>query len=86
MYRHKSQLYEARTFVRKCYGSVACNCGVAARIEDDIILINYCKEYPESTLNVPPTIQMFLNGELTPGTYLKELVPAKKYEVCLLTD
>ncbi|XP_070564885.1 uncharacterized protein [Ptychodera flava] len=41
-YKHEIYPYEVQTRLTEC-GSVACNCGVAVRVDDDIIIVDRCK-------------------------------------------
>ena len=78
--RHLTLPYEVRPFIRRC-GNVACNCAVAIRSGDDIILIDSCgprdAPYAAGTL----VVRFYLNGDLTPGTSLHQLNDGLKYEV-----
>ena len=81
--RHLTLPYEVRPFIRRC-GNVACNCAVAIRSGDDIILIDSCgprdAPYAAGTL----VVRFYLNGDLTPGTSLHQYDDGLKYEVYMV--
>ena len=57
---------QIHTFTRACNSNVnlaTCNCGVAIKSDDDVILFDRCDR---DALD----IGIFLNGELTPGTHI----------------
>ncbi|XP_077864331.1 von Willebrand factor D and EGF domain-containing protein-like [Saccoglossus kowalevskii] len=78
-YKHETMPYEIQTRLSAC-GSVACNCGVAVRVEDDIIIVDRCNieeelvsyfwagrkyEYYRSTSKL--LIEVLVTGDLTEG-------------------
>nr|XP_006811635.1 PREDICTED: von Willebrand factor D and EGF domain-containing protein-like [Saccoglossus kowalevskii] len=96
-YKHETQPYEVQTRLAPC-GSVACNCGVAVRVDDDVIVVDRCKVKKElivyywrgqqysyyrdiSTL----TIEIFVNGEMTPGFRLIRENSGNTYKIHLPT-
>ncbi|XP_064619608.1 von Willebrand factor D and EGF domain-containing protein-like [Lineus longissimus] len=49
-YRHKALPFEVRTFYKKCNGFASCNCAVAARAGDDVIVVDRCNSVQEVTI------------------------------------
>ena len=70
---------QVRTFYRSCNGKASCNCAVAIKVDDDIILFDKCGSKRGSRR--PLDIQLILNGELTPGTKIFRYGGGKKYQV-----
>ncbi|XP_056005500.1 uncharacterized protein LOC130050218 isoform X5 [Ostrea edulis] len=86
LYRHKSLSYEVRTFYRKCDTRASCNCAIAVRSGDDVILVDVCgPTMGKSPKQTPYTIKMYLNGDLTPGTEVIRRFGGKTYEIILPT-
>ncbi|XP_029649426.2 uncharacterized protein LOC115223143 [Octopus sinensis] len=82
LYRHKRLPYAVHAFYRSCNGRASCNCAIAVRSGDDVILIDRCgssMKIKKTTL----TITLFQNGELTPGTKIYRLNGGKKFKVVL---
>ncbi|XP_077991386.1 von Willebrand factor D and EGF domain-containing protein-like [Glandiceps talaboti] len=94
-YKHEKYPYEVQTRLTAC-GTVACNCGVAVRVEDDIIIFDRCKvtpkiyvwywrgeryEYYYSTSTLQ--IKVLTTGELTPGFRLTRHYRGYMHEVHL---
>lgn len=60
----------------------ACNCAVAVKSGDDVILLDVCGPSVKATTRKPIfTTKMYLNGELTPGTEVISHGGGKTYEV-----
>lgn len=74
-------ILQIHSFYQTCNGKASCNCGVAVRSGDDIIVFDSCD--PDGGKKVkhnPLDIRMYLNGELTPGTRVHRY-GNKKYQV-----
>ena len=70
---HKIIFLQVRSFFRSCNGAAACNCGVAARAEDDVILFDVCGPEADSKKGARPlTKQIYQNGELSQGFTVEE--------------
>lgn len=74
---------QVRTFYRKCNrGRATCNCAVAVRSGDDVIVIDRCGPTVTTSGKYKPIkITLFLNGQLTAGTRILSFGGGKKYEV-----
>lgn len=87
---------QVHAIYQKCHPNLeaTCNCGVAVQSGDDVIVIDRCfrrqltvpalrsrlsPDDPPSTMK----IQLFLNGNLTPGTKIHEDADGKKYFVSI---
>ncbi|XP_012946827.1 uncharacterized protein LOC101855535 [Aplysia californica] len=83
LYRHKTQPYEVRAFYRKCAGGRAsCNCAVAIRAGDDVILIDKCGPVDSGANSFyPMTTKMFRKGTLTPGFRVLSQYEGREYKV-----
>ncbi|XP_077867937.1 von Willebrand factor D and EGF domain-containing protein-like [Saccoglossus kowalevskii] len=94
-YRHEELPYEVQTRLTQC-GSVACNCGVVARAEDDIIIVDRCKRDREEVVYYyngvrysyyrnygKLTVKIIQNGEMTPGFRLVKTDSGRTYEIHL---
>ncbi|XP_059174756.1 uncharacterized protein LOC131954926 [Physella acuta] len=81
LYKHKTFPFEVRVQQLVCsppWNSATCNCAVAVKVGDDVISFYGC--------NGPSVnVQMYKNGDLTPGTSVKRLGDGKKYEVYIPT-
>ena len=66
-------------FSRQCNKFAACNCGVAVRSGDDVLLFDTCGADGDS----PKGLKMsaFVSGELTPGTRVQQFNGGKEYKV-----
>ncbi|XP_078311454.1 uncharacterized protein LOC111132750 [Crassostrea virginica] len=87
MYRHKTLPYAVHTFYRSCNKRASCNCAVAVRSGDDVIVLDVCGQTRSTGKKKrrPLTKKLFLNGELTPGTSVFQHRKGKKYEINLPT-
>ncbi|XP_078311472.1 von Willebrand factor D and EGF domain-containing protein-like [Crassostrea virginica] len=87
MYRHKTLPYAVHTFYRSCNKRASCNCAVAVRSGDDVIVLDVCGQTRSTGKKKrrPLTKKLFLNGELTPGTSVFQQRKGKKYEVMAFT-
>lgn len=69
-------------FYRSCNGKASCNCAVAVRSGDDVIVVDRCgPTMGKSSKKTPMTLKMFLNGALTEGTEVLRKAGGKKYIV-----
>lgn len=73
--------HQVRAFYRSCNGRASCNCAVAVRAGDDVIIIDKCG--PEATTDqfYPMTVKMFLRGSLTPGLRILSQYEGREYKV-----
>lgn len=70
-------------YYQKCYGGIAsCNCAGAVRIGKSVILVDKCG--PKAGVTSPLSVQMFLNGDLEPGTQVVQLNDGHQFEVSTL--
>ncbi|KAK7469526.1 hypothetical protein BaRGS_00036472, partial [Batillaria attramentaria] len=81
LYRSRTITAEVHTFYRNCNGHASCNCAVAVRSGDDVILIDRCG--PESGETIPLDISVYANGDLTAGTYIYSFLEGRRYKVRL---
>ena len=70
---------KVRAFQLSCNGKAACNCGLAVRSGDDVILLDGC----QSAANEALKTKIFTNGELTQGTSVKYNRKRGTYKVYL---
>ena len=69
-------------FYRSCNGKASCNCAVAVRSGDDVIVVDRCgATMGKSKKKTPMKLRMFLNGDLTEGTEVFRQSGGKKYMV-----
>ncbi|RUS80661.1 hypothetical protein EGW08_011565, partial [Elysia chlorotica] len=81
LYKHNFLPYEVRTFQLACNGRAACNCGLAVKSGDDVILLDGCR----SGVNDPLRTKIFTNGELTQGTSFDYNQKTGMYKITLPT-
>jgi hypothetical protein len=75
-------IFQVRTFYRRCNRVAACNCAVAVRSGDDVILVDVCgPSMKKTSRRTPYTLKMYLSGDLTPGTEVIRKSGGKTYEV-----
>ncbi|XP_077990883.1 von Willebrand factor D and EGF domain-containing protein-like [Glandiceps talaboti] len=92
-YRHMFLPYEVQTRLTAC-GRVACNCGVAARAEDDVIIVDRCRRVTEQVVyyingrrySYPRSygklvIKVIVNGEMTPGFRIVKEDSGRAYKI-----
>ncbi|XP_070555873.1 von Willebrand factor D and EGF domain-containing protein-like [Ptychodera flava] len=93
-YRHAFLPLEIQTRLTPC-GSVACNCGVAARAGDDIIIVDRCRttyawvvyynwqgqRYSYWREYRPLVIKIIVNGAMTPGFRLVRQNSGRSYKI-----
>jgi hypothetical protein len=62
-------LFQVNAFYRPCGDTASCNCAVAVRANDDVVVISKCP--PSSARDVqenyPVSVTLHRNGELSPG-------------------
>ena len=94
LYRHTNLPYKVHVIYQKCGPRVpaSCNCAVAVQSGDDVIVIDRCfrdrKPFNRisGTYNAHVTkmsVDLYLNGDLTPGTTIFEESDGKKYFIYL---
>lgn len=72
---------QVHTFYKNCNGIASCNCAVAVRSGDVVILLNKCQEKKIRNQYLLQ-IQMFRSEEgLIPGTAIYRLAAGNRYEV-----
>ena len=95
LYRPKTTEFEVaievRTYLRACtqgLPAATCNCAVAIRSGDDVIIMDRCgagKPDENGALSTEKdrrmTMAMYLNGELTEGTSIEKKKGGKKFYV-----
>ncbi|XP_078310499.1 uncharacterized protein LOC144618409 [Crassostrea virginica] len=81
LYRHKTLPYEVRSFFRSCNKKAACNCAVAARIGDDVIVFDRCGASRKKAKKQPLVPKLFLNGQLAPRTTVSSFNNGRKYKI-----
>ena len=89
---HYKPCPQVHSFYRDCDGrprGATCNCAVAIRSGDDVIIMDRCfgdgQFGNKIRRNAPLDIQLYLNGELTPGTVVTRLRGGKEIRVTLPT-
>ncbi|XP_071090000.1 uncharacterized protein [Haliotis cracherodii] len=96
LYKHKTLPYEVRTSYQVCSSrnsrGPTCNCAVAIKSGDDVITFTGChgqahRTYYSRFFHHTPsiTMEMYKNGDLTPGTTVRRIGCGQKYEVHLPT-
>ena len=59
---------QVNTFYRSCRGRASCNCAVAVRVDDDVVVINKCPaEQDVEQEGLPISVTLYRNGDLAPG-------------------
>ncbi|XP_013398006.1 mucin-17 [Lingula anatina] len=95
LYRHKELPYAVHAFYKKCHRAT-CNCGVGVKSGDDVIMIDRCQglktkrtkkskkskrsKYSRGT-TYPVQVNIYKNGELTPGTRIFSTNRGQSYEI-----
>ena len=75
---------QIHTFYRSCNRRASCNCAVAVRVDDDVVVIDRCgPSMGMSTTSTPITVKMYVTGELTPGLRVIRINGGKKYAVSI---
>ncbi|XP_033756295.1 uncharacterized protein LOC117339040 [Pecten maximus] len=83
-YRDRLNRFEVRTFYRNCNGRASCNCAVAVRVDDDVIVMDSCGPANVQSRRQPLKVQMYINGGgLTKGTRVIRVGGGKRYKVIL---
>ncbi|XP_070555606.1 von Willebrand factor D and EGF domain-containing protein-like [Ptychodera flava] len=93
LYRHKVFPLEVQTRLEACW-SVACNCGVAARAEDDVIIVDRCRFVTEEVVEYRNgqrrsyqrtyrklIVKIIVNGIMTPGFRLVRENSGRTYTI-----
>ena len=73
---------QVHTFYRSCNGKASCNCAVAVKSGDDVILLDKCGPSADSTKQ-PLSVDIYYNGDITSGTKIFRFLEGKRYEVHL---
>ena len=82
MFRHKTLPYAVHTFQRRCNNHAACHCTIAIRSGDDVIVIDVCGPNGTPASRIPQIeVQLYLNGDLTPGTTIEQYNGGTAYKV-----
>lgn len=76
-----SILFQVHVFYRSCNGRASCNCAVAVRSGDDVILIDKCGPKMNANKRGSLKISLFINGELTPNTHILSINNGNKFKV-----
>ncbi|XP_041370718.1 uncharacterized protein LOC121384400 [Gigantopelta aegis] len=85
LYKHSTLPYEVHSFYRSCNDKASCNCAVAVRIDDDVIVVDRCGASRETRRRTPMRVKVFRNGQMTPGVRILRYYGGKKYEIILPT-
>ena len=74
---------QVNTFLRQCaaVAEATCNCAVAVKSGDDVIVIDRCGAKRGSRVDVPMTVTAYLNGKLTSGTKVYQYKGGDEYRV-----
>ena len=79
--------FQVHTFYRSCgsmvNGDATCNCAVAIRIDDDVVLFDRCGPITANKDTFPFTVKLFRNGDLEVGTRVMRMAEGSKYQVLL---
>lgn len=79
--KHKILPIAFHAFFRKCNHNVAsCNCGVAAKIDDDVLLIDGCGAQHSDKLK-PLDVKIFRNGLVSSGLRIEKHDEGNQYQV-----
>ena len=83
LYKHKTLPYAVHTFQRECngYPGATCNCAVAVRSGDDVIVVDRCGAEKTTEISDVLSFKAFVNGELTPGTEVTKLPGGSEFMV-----
>ncbi|KAH9523925.1 hypothetical protein Btru_047518, partial [Bulinus truncatus] len=78
---HQSHFAIVRLFFRRCAGAASCNC--AAKAGDDVIVIDECGPFKNSTTDnfFPMTVKLYRNGKMTPGFRIISRYEGRHYEI-----
>lgn len=61
-------LFQVRTFYKNCNGKASCNCAVAVKVDDDVIVIDRCSQVKGRKVAAKPIqTRAYINGQITPG-------------------
>uniref|UniRef100_A0A2C9L6R6 VWFD domain-containing protein n=1 Tax=Biomphalaria glabrata TaxID=6526 RepID=A0A2C9L6R6_BIOGL len=82
LYRHKDLSYEVHTFYRSCRGRASCNCGVAVKVDDDVILLSKCPSTDDDNEYTPLKVVLYRNGYLAKGFRIYQY-PNDKFRIYL---
>ncbi|CAG5116409.1 unnamed protein product, partial [Candidula unifasciata] len=65
LYKHKTLPYVVHAFYKSCNKRASCNCAVAIRVNDDVVVLDKCS--PDNSSVQPFTLTLYRNDELEPG-------------------
>lgn len=84
LYKHKTLPYSVHALYRKCAGGASCNCAVAVKIEDDVLLVDKCGPTPATTDSTYPIrVKLFRNGLLHPQFKVYRYYQGRQIKVSL---
>ena len=67
--------------MRSCARRATCNCAVAVKAGDDVIVVDRCGAERGNRVDVPMTVTAYLNNELTSGTKVYQYKGGDEYRV-----
>lgn len=67
--------------MRSCNGRASCNCAIAVRSGDDVIVVDICGVKRKRGKKIPLKAYMYLNGDLTSGTSIISYKNGINYKV-----
>ncbi|XP_035827995.1 uncharacterized protein LOC118477191 [Aplysia californica] len=83
LYQHTELPYAVHTFYRRCNRGIAsCNCAVAVRVEDDVILIDKCGP-GRNIKKRASTVKLIRNGDVNPGFKLQRYDQGNQYHIIM---
>ncbi|KAH9523928.1 hypothetical protein Btru_047521 [Bulinus truncatus] len=84
LYQHNSsQQYAVHAMYRKCNRGIAsCNCAVAVRVDDDVVLIDRCGPQKNSVF-YPLTVKIIKNGDIDPRLRIISYHQGNQYQIVL---
>ncbi|CAH1780002.1 unnamed protein product [Owenia fusiformis] len=87
LYKHKTMPFEVHAIYKECQGA-SCNCAVAVKVTDDVIVIDRCGKKEDVVVWGDRSFEskrlkrtLFQNGELASGTKLIQSNDGKRYEI-----
>ena len=60
-------LSQVHTFYRSCNRRASCNCAVAVRVDDDVVVFSKCPELEGDPAKTPLSINLYRHGFLEKG-------------------
>ncbi|ELU09404.1 hypothetical protein CAPTEDRAFT_223958 [Capitella teleta] len=93
LYEHLTLPFKVHAIYQRCTMAVdaSCNCAVAVQSGDDVIVIDRCYRQKQPIKRISGTsqpftkmaLQLYLNGELTPGTRVHQSAEGQKFSIYL---